>query len=342
LAKTCGPLEDRARERLGAAERASFRARELTQQLLTFSKGGKPVKRVVFMGPLVRESCDFALRGANIDYDIDIPDDLWPVEADSGQMGQVIGNIAINAKQAMPSGGTVKISLRNIEEGEENDPSGQPKRYIEISIKDEGYGIPEEYLSKIFDPYFTTKQDGSGLGLASCYSIVRKHEGTIDVESKVGSGAVFHIRLSAVEKAGDGEPPCRKGVVRGKGRVLVMDDEEMIREMACEMLKELGYEVESASDGKEALELYSKARERKEHFDAVIMDLTVPGGMGGREAVERLRAIDPQARVVVSSGYSNDPVLSNYESYGFKGVVIKPYSLEDFSITIYNVIINCH
>lgn len=337
--------QDEIFKRMAEAEKACQQAKDLTQQLLTFSKGGAPIKKITSLVELVKDSAGFALRGSKIRCEFSMPEDLWPVEVDEGQLSQVIHNLVINAQQAMPEGGTIRIGAENktLEaEGEQGLPL-QAGRYIKLYITDEGIGIPEEHLSKIFDPYFTTKQNGSGLGLTISYSIIKNHNGYLGVESEPGSGTTFYIYLPASQQG----VPTRDNFVgadiqilskTGKGKVLVMDDEEMIREATDQILGYLGYEVASAKDGAEAIKLYKSARESGQPFDVVILDLTIPGGMGGKEAIQKLLELDPQAKVIVSSGYSNDPVMAEYKRYGFIDVIAKPYKIEELNQTLAKVI----
>jgi PAS domain S-box-containing protein len=334
LARLSPSLDDETRGILAQTEEACARARDLTQQLLTFSKGGAPVKRTVSIGELVREAVGFALRGSNVLCEYALADDLWPVEADPGQIGQVLHNLAINAQQAMPEGGVIDISARNetlATPGRSSLPEG---RYVSISVRDRGVGIPAKHLERIFDPYFTTKQKGSGLGLAIAYSIVKNHGGSIAVESQVGVGTTFHIHLPASNKLAKNKKPSLETMARGSGRVLIMDDEELIRFIACKMLTHLGYQATAVSDGEAAIAAYRKALEAGEKFDAEILDLTIPGGMGGKEAFRRLREIDPDIKGIVSSGYSEDPVMADYRSHGLSGVIAKPYSMTQLSETM--------
>ncbi|OGW44340.1 MAG: hypothetical protein A2X57_08855 [Nitrospirae bacterium GWD2_57_8] len=318
-------------ERLQEAERASLRARDLTYQLLTFSRGGEPVKKAVVLGPLIKEAADFALRGSRSRCEFDLPEDLWTAEVDEGQISQVMNNLVINADQAMPGGGLVTVSGSNRTVGDTEIPNLSAGDYVRITVADRGIGIPHQHLKKIFDPYFTTKQKGSGLGLATSYSILHRHGGHIRVTSDVGKGTAFTFYLPAADRATASKPQQPNALVRGQGRILVMDDEAMVRDVAGKMLAGLGYEVEIAKDGEEALSVYEAAMTEGMPFAAVIMDLTIPGGMGGKEAVERLKSRDPAAKVIVSSGYSNDPVITEYRAYGFDAVVAKPYTVKNLS-----------
>jgi two-component system cell cycle sensor histidine kinase/response regulator CckA len=318
-------------KRLSEAEKATLRAGDLTRQLLTFSKGGQPVMTSVVLNQLIRDSADFVLRGSNVKSEYIIAEDLWPVEADEGQISQVINNLAINAGQAMPEGGIVEISAKNMTVNEESGLPLKEGKYVNISIKDHGHGVPEEILPKIFDPYFTTKQIGSGLGLAVTYSIIKNHNGHIAVTSKAGSETTFDIYLPASDKQCLTDVSKDEKIETGSGRILIMDDQEMIRDATGEILKNLGYEVETCIDGAEAVELFRQAKESGHPFDAVIMDLTVPGGMGGMEAMGKLIELDPEVRAIVSSGYSNDPVMSNFREYGFREVIVKPYKISEVS-----------
>ncbi len=324
--------------RLEEAEKASWRARDLTRQLLTFSKGGAPVRKKTALHGVILESCEFILRGSNSRCKYDIPEDLHPVDIDEGQISQAIGNIALNAAQAMPEGGVIEVTARNCVLDEDCGIPLEPGRYVRISIKDEGPGIGQGILPKIFDPYFTTREKGSGLGLATVYSIVKKHDGHVTAESAPGSGAVFHVYLPALP---EGELPdgvdVKAEAHAGKGRVLLMDDEEIILQVAGAMLTHLGYDVECARDGRTAIDMYVGARDSSSPFDLVLMDLTIPGGMGGKETIDRLREIDPDVRSIVSSGYSNDPIMADHAVHGFRGVVSKPYRIEELSEVIHRV-----
>jgi CheY-like chemotaxis protein len=252
-------------------------------------------------------------------------------------MAQVINNLIINADQAMPEGGTITITGENMVLGPSEVLPLKEGNYVRITVQDRGIGIPKEYLSKIFDPYFTTKQKGSGLGLAITYSIIQKHDGFISVDSEVGAGTTFRIFLPAASERRTASRPREATLVVGTGRILVMDDEEDVRKTTGDILTRLGYSVAFAEDGAQAIDLYRRAREEGAPFDLAIMDLTVPGGMGGKDAVKKLLEIDPRAKVVVSSGYSKDPVMAEYSSYGFKGVVSKPFRVKELSETIHRI-----
>ncbi|MBI2059970.1 MAG: PAS domain S-box protein [Nitrospirae bacterium] len=322
---------------LSEAESASRRAKALTQQLLTFARGGAPVRRVVNLAKPIRSSSELMLSGSSARCEFSVPADLWPAEVDPGQIQQVMQNLVANAVQAMPPGGTVRVSLRNVEASGTVGTGLAPGRYVELGVSDTGSGIAPEHLPKVFDPYFTTKSTGSGLGLAVCHSIVKNHGGHIEIQSEVGRGTTVKVWLPATDKIPTPHSRASVEVMRGKGRVLVMDDEAPVRSVAARMLKSLGYEVEVAADGKQAIELYSRHLGNGGSFDVVLMDLTVPGGMGGKEAMARILEINPAVTAVVSSGYSEDPVLAEFKSYGFRGRVAKPYTLEELGRVLHEV-----
>ena len=323
-------------ERLEEAGKAASRAIKLSTQLLTYAKGGVPVKKATSVASLVKEAIDFTLRGSNVKGEVLFPDNLWLVEVDEDQIFQVINNIAINAKQAMPDGGTITVLGENIRNEGCILPLAEGK-YVKISIKDQGVGIPYEYREKIFDPFFTTKEKGSGLGLATSYSIIKKHDGYLTVEPGAGKGTTFHIYLPATEK-GLKSSKQKAMLFKGKGRLLVMDDEEIIRLVVGKMLEEIGYEADFAEDGEKAIEQYVDAMKSGNPFSAVIMDLTVRGGMGGLECMKKLLEIDPEVKAIVSSGYADNPIMSKYRESGFKGIIIKPYEIEDLSEILYKII----
>lgn len=312
-------------------DKAALRAKELTQQLLTFSKGGMPVKKLTSITGIIKESVRFALRGSNVKCNFSIPNNLWPVEIDEGQISQAISNLIINADQAMPKGGDILIVASNIVIKAEHKLPLKDGIYIKLSIQDQGVGISAEHLSSIFDPYFTTKQKGSGLGLSTAYSIIKKHEGYITVESMLNEGTTFHVFLPASAKKVESENVITEKLFAGKGKVLVMDDEEIIRLAAKNLLKRFGFETAFARDGIEAIELYKEALEAKKPFSFVIIDLTIPGGLGGKDTIAKLLEIDPRIKAIVSSGYSNDPIMANYKKYGFIGFLAKPYKVYDLS-----------
>jgi PAS domain S-box-containing protein len=329
-----------ALKRLNECENASLRARDLTSQLLTFARGGEPVRKLVSLPPLITDSANFALRGSNVLCRFDFSEDIRSIEADEGQLNQVINNLVINAHQAMPEGGEIVISARNVDvTPAQGLPLGEG-RYVMIEVRDSGNGIAPGVLPRIFDPYFTTKSGGSGLGLASAYSIVKRHHGFIMAESSPGQGAVFRFYLPASESSGAAPeiPVAADKTTRFEGRVLVMDDEEIIRSVAAEILAHLGFEVVTCSDGGEAVRIFRDAMDEGRPYDVVIMDLTVPGGQGGKETIRQLCALEAGVRAIVSSGYSNDPVMANYVEYGFSGAVSKPFRVEEMAAVIARVL----
>lgn len=330
------------RERLNEAEKACHQAQNLSRQLLTFSKGGAPIKKIVSIKEIAAESASFACRGSRVDYQTSLPDDLWAVEADPGQISQVLQNLVINAIQAMPSGGMVRIRGENLVMEAGNELGIDAGRYVRISIHDEGIGISADHLSKIFDPYFTTKQIGSGLGLATSYSIIKNHRGHISVESKLEQGSTFHVYLPATDQKVTQQLQEDQELMAGKGKILVMDDEPIIREVLGKMLLTMGYEVDSAQDGAKALELYTRAQDTGDPFVVVILDLTVPGGMGGKEVMAELLKIDPQVKAIVSSGYSDDPLMADFQSYGFTDVIAKPYRISELGKVLKNTLTGCN
>lgn len=338
IAKTFVNPGDNLHKIMTDLENTSLRAKDLTQQLLTFAKGGAPVKKTVSIAKLLRDSATLVLSGSNVKCDFAIANDLWPAEVDEGQIAQVIHNLIINARQAMPDGGTIQVSAENFALSAENNPFIKNGKYVKITVKDTGVGIQEEHLPKIFDPYFTTKEEGSGLGLATAYSIIKNHAGYIMAESAAGVGTTFYIHLPASKKEIGRVEAVEEKLVSGKEKILVMDDDDIIRDVAGKMLTKLGYEVDFARDGSEAIELYKKSKNSGRPFDVVIIDLTIPGGMGGRETMQKLLEIDPHVKAIVSSGYSDDAVMSNYTNYNFKGVIAKPYRIEELSKTVRSVL----
>ena len=329
---------DKAKEILSEAEKASLSARDLTQQLLTFARGGEPVKKIIRVSGLISDTVRFALRGSNVKSDIQAESELWPVDADEGQIRQVINNIVINACQAMPKGGIISILTANVTVDSRDSLPLAGGKYVKISIKDQGIGIADEYISQIFDPYFTTKRKGSGLGLATSYSIIKRHGGHIVVESALNKGCTFYVYLPASMKTVEANHTKMKVDTEAQGRVLVMEDEQVVSDAVSRMLEYLGHEVEVVVDGAAAIKLYSDAIKSNRAFDAVILDLTIPGGMGGKETIKHLLEIDPDVKTLVSSGYSNDPVLSNFKQYGFKGMVAKPYQIDELKRVLIEVL----
>ena len=324
--------DHRAHKALAEAEKATRRAAELAHQLLTFAKGGEPNKKVISLQRLVRDGVSFMLRGSNVRPVVKIPTSLHFIQADEGQISQVLNNLIINADQAMPGGGTLTITG-----GNEVLPEGNPYNldagpYTRLDIHDTGCGISADNLTKIFDPYFSTKISGTGLGLATAYSIVQRHKGYIGVSSAIGTGTTFTILLPSAGTSSEEIPLVKDEITESSkgGSILVMDDEQMIRDIAAQILSFLGYQVTTCADGQEAIELYQASFQSQKTYSAVIMDLTIPGGLGGKETAEHILAFDPTACLIVSSGYSSDPVIANFRQYGFSGAIAKPYNINDF------------
>ncbi|MFC1707707.1 PAS domain S-box protein [Planctomycetota bacterium] len=323
-----GAGDPEASEALVEAEKAVLRASGLSQQLLTFAKGGAPVRESTSIANLLRETVRFALSGSNTTCQLHIPEETWPVKIDEGQINQVVSNIVVNADQALPNGGTISVFAENFHVRPEDALPLSTGRYVKVSVVDDGVGMEEAHLGRIFDPYFTTKESGSGLGLATSYSIVCRHGGHLAVTSKKGEGTAAHVYLPVSDKPPALKSPSREELAGSGERVLLMDDEESLREVIGGVLRRSGYDVVCVPDGAQAVSRYEKAIAESKPFSLVIVDLTVPGGMGGREAVARLREIDPGVRAIVSSGYSEDRVFSEYEQHGFCGAVRKPFELK--------------
>ncbi|MBU0680359.1 MAG: PAS domain S-box protein [Proteobacteria bacterium] len=334
LAKMYINPQDKAYERLERTEKASMLAKNLTQQLLTFSKGGEPIKTVTSISEILEEATSFSLRGTKVKCQFQLAKDLLPVEVDKGQLSQVAQNLAINANQAMPNGGLLTIKAVNTTISSHNVFNLPAGNYIKITFKDQGSGISTEHLSKIFDPYFSSKETGSGLGLAISYSIINNHGGLITVDSAPGQGATFTIFLPAAKKRTLSEKKSADNPAPKKGHFLLLDDEEIVRDVLREMLIVLGCEADEAADGSQAIALYTKAFKKGTPYSGVIMDLTIPGGMGGKETLAKLKEIDPEVKAIVSSGYANDPIMANFREHGFCGVIPKPYKVEDLSKTL--------
>jgi PAS domain S-box-containing protein len=338
LARMSTGEESPVYERLSEAEKAMVRAKELTQQLLTFSKGGAPVKETADITGIITDSTKFMLRGSQSRCEFAIDPALWTVDVDVGQISQVINNIVINADHAMTGGGIIHVSAMNCTLKKGTPLPLIPGRYVKITIADSGVGIPRGNLTRIFDPYFTTKTKGSGLGLSTALSIIRKHSGHIEIESEPGKGTSVHIYLPASDKSLNGTPTGNNEPVHGRGRILVMDDEEAILDMASALLSHFGYRPGVARDGEEAIALYKEAAALNDPFSVVIMDLTIPGGLGGKDTIARLLEFDPSVRAVVSSGYSTDPIVANFRQYGFSGILTKPYTAKEMSEVIKKVL----
>lgn len=329
---------EKAVGRLAEAEKAVEMSQGLTRQLLVFSRGGSSGKEIIDIGGVIRKSAEFALSGSKARCRFAIASNLQYVNVDEGQISQVINNIVLNAEQSMPDGGAIKLTAENITLEEGNHDCIKPGRYVKVSIEDSGCGIPETNLISVFEPYFTTKGKGSGLGLATAYAIVKNHGGEITLESKLGIGSTFNIYIPSAENLSAGNYNETDISVPVGAKVLVLDDEEIIRDVLNEILTTLGYSVAFAYEGAGAVELYCAAAAAGAPFDMVIMDLTIPGGMGGLEAVKKLIAIDPKVKAIVSSGYSGDPIMTNYSAYGFRGVISKPYRIGDVNRVIKSVL----
>ncbi|MBU8870381.1 MAG: cache domain-containing protein [Gemmatimonadales bacterium] len=332
------PLGGPAHEALEKAENASERARGLTGQLLAFAKGGSPVLSLENLGALIRESAEFSLRGSNVQLELDIPQDLWPAEVDTGQFSQIVGNLVVNADQAMPTGGILNVSAMNAELEAMEGSSLPGGNYLAIEFADNGQGISSENLTRIFDPYFTTKSDGNGLGLASVYAIIKNHQGEIKVDSPPGSGTVVKILIPARRGEQTSAKIPEEGPEAFNARVLVMDDDPDVSKVCGLMLERLGCEVEFARDGEETLASYDRERAVGRGFDLVILDLTIRDGMGGQETIAHLLDRNPEAVAAVSSGYFNDPVMAQYRDYGFKGMIRKPYNMKELRLALGQVL----
>lgn len=328
------PAEGEAADHLAIAEKAAWEAQGLTQQLITFAKGGAPVRKRITLPRLIEENTRFTLRGSPVGCSFSIASDLRPVEADEGQIGQCVRNIVLNAREAMPEGGMLTVAAENVTLSSPAKVSLPDGDYVRISMTDQGEGIPEEVILKVFDPYFSTKQRGDtkgmGLGLTICHSILEKHKGAITVETKANAGTTVHIYLPVSQNTPeDREQPLEGKSSRGAGRILIMDDEDMLKNLAGKVLRLAGYEVTLASEGDGAVDLFREAADMGRPFDLVLLDLTIPGGMGGEETLKKMRQLDPGIKAVVMSGYADHPVLIDHELYGFQGALVKPFRLPE-------------
>ncbi|MBN1797879.1 MAG: response regulator [Spirochaetales bacterium] len=331
IAKTRIPQQNELFTILNDAEKASLQAKSLTGQFLTFATGGSPIKKLEAVQGIIRETCTFILRGSNIRCEYNLPDDLWNTEIDKDKICEVIDNIVLNSMQAMPEGGIITVNAENVTITKKHPKQYQPGRYVHISIKDTGSGIPEVIKHHIFNPYFTTKKQGSGLGLSVSYSIIKKHQGYLDFESEQGVGTTFHIYLKASLKQLQSTKSIAKEEKHGHGCVLLMDDEEGIRKTTSLMLHNLGYTTLVAKDGDEAIKLYSDSFKNNNNCKIAILDLTIRGGISGERVLKTLLAINPGVTAIVSSGYSNNDILSEYRKHGFKGILKKPYTINELS-----------
>jgi len=336
LAQTYLGPDDKPCNLLDHALVASKTAKILTRKLITFSRGDSPDKEIAAVDRLVKSAVDFTLSGSNLECAYSFAPDLRLIDVDQSQIGQAVHSVVMNAREAMQAGGIIKVNAVNAALIDEI-PTLKERNYVKISIADQGNGIPEKQFEKIFDPYYSTKEMGSqkgmGLGLSICRSIIRKHGGEVIVESQICVGTTLHLYLPAANAKSIEKKPVKETIsqrrIFGEGKILVMDDEAMIRKLAGEILLHLGYEVEFAEDGAEAVVRYEAAMKSAKPFDAVILDLTVRGGMGGKEAIQKLIAINPDVKGIVSSGYSNDPGMTDFRQYGFSGVAAKPYTVKE-------------
>jgi signal transduction histidine kinase/CheY-like chemotaxis protein len=319
-------------EGLEKAEKIGLQAKELAHRLITFAKGEEPIRKVGSISQLLRDSAELSLSGSNVSCEFLLPDDLWPVEMDDVQIRQVIHNLVVNAREAVPEGGTVTIHAENVNVAAGNGLPLKEGEYVKWSVRDHGIGIPQEDLFQIFDPYFTTKPAGSargiGLGLSVCYAIIKKHDGFITVESEPGVGSAFFVYLPALSSEGPGIKTEMEQVLTRKGKILVMDDEKAVRDATGIVLHYIGYEVEFAMDGSEAIDLYKAAKEKGQPFSVVILDMNVTDGKGAKETIKELLQIDQQIKAVLTTGYTDDPVVSEFSKYGFCAAVAVPYDLE--------------
>jgi len=332
---------DKIYPNLSGALKACERSRDLTQQLLTFAKGGAPIKENASIVDIVKDTAEFTTRGSGIKCEFNVNEEIWNADVDVGQISQVINNLVINATHAMVDGGTLHIDIVNLNDSSEISRIGFLQKnwhYVKINIRDEGIGIPEKIIHQIFDPYFSTKKKGSGLGLASSYSIIKQHDGYIQVESEENIGTTFTIYLPANITKNVKKEKAKVEIFQGNAKILVMDDDESIQKIIGEMLKTLGYEVKFTTDGDETIKVYSESMNSDSPFDVLILDLTIPGGKGGKETIEEIIKMDPEAKALVASGYADNTVMSDYKEYGFSGRLLKPFGLKTLSIELKNIV----
>jgi signal transduction histidine kinase len=326
LAREYGKTNENVKDCLDKAMLVFGQAKALTQQLLTFSKGGSPVRRLASIAEILRDMSAFVLAGSDVKAELSFPGELWDCEVDTGQLGEVINNLLINAQQAMPEGGVIDIMAENHTVVDHCTTPLKPGKYVKIGIQDHGIGIPEKYLSRVFDPFFSTKQQGSGLGLTIAYSIIKRHDGHIEVHSEPGKGTIVRIYLPASREAAHPEPSKDGEPRMGHGRILLMDDEEFLLDAIGKVITSLGYQVDGVKSGQDAVELYKKAKQSATPFDAV------------KQAMQEIQKIDPGVRAIATSGYSEDPVISDPASSGFRGALRKPYSIEELGAVIEKVL----
>ncbi len=333
IARTLIDPEEEAAVMLRKAEKAGFQATELTKRLITFSRGDEPWRKSTFLAPLLKRAADFSLVGKDVSFSYFIPEDLWPVNIDEGQMWQVVRNLVMNAGEAMPDGGIITVAAQNINIDEFSNLPLQEGSYVRWSVTDQGTGITPEHLPKIFDPYFTTKgmgpKQGMGLGLAICFSIVRKHGGFITVDSKPVEGTTFYVYLPALPTREQQDAAVSDDRLLRKHRILVMDDEEDIRDIFSKLLTHLGYDAELAEEGNETVSKFREARETDVPFSAVILDLTVKDGLGGRQTLKKLLQIEPELKAIITTSYADDPIVTGFRYFGFAAALVKPFTMQE-------------
>jgi len=342
LAKRSLNPEDKPFSWLTSAEKASEQAKDLSYRLLTFARGGEPFRQITSITKLLRDTVQLTLAGSNISVDFFLDENLYPLEIDEGQIKQAISNIVINAKEVMPKGGHLTVNAHNVLAREFDTICAKEKNYVHISIEDQGIGITPNNVSRVFDPYFTTKgvgsEKGKGLGLTICHSIIKRHDGIIRIDSTPGIKTIVHIFLPEADTPHQSAQSSPVVSEQRKERILLMDDEHFVRDVTSEMLEQLGYEVQLAKDGDEAIEIYCKSQDEGKSFDAVILDLTIPGGTGGDEAILKLIDIDPNIKGILSSGYADNNIVNDFREFGFKGVISKPFNFEELANVVASVI----